>query len=124
LPARHRLRSKRIHVIQIAAVANKRAALASQQSVIDSARATVRVDEANEQFAEQDNDRYVTTGYGSIQNAQQAAARIASARAAVARDKAVLETATRTVRSQNLKRRGYSVMPILFNPRAPSIALF
>lgn len=32
--------------------------------------------------------------------------------------------ADRTVRSQNLKRRGYSVMPILFNPRAPSIALF
>ena len=83
-----------------AAIANKQASLESQQSVIDAARATIRVDEANETFAEQDNARYAhlaTTGYGSIQNAEQAASRIASSRAAVARDKSVLQTATKQI---------------------------
>ena len=64
-----------------AAIANKQASLDSQQSVIDAARATIDVDQANETFAEQDNERYAhlaTTGYGSVQNAQQAASRIAS----------------------------------------------
>jgi membrane fusion protein (multidrug efflux system) len=83
-----------------AMVGTKQAALAQQQSVIDAARATVTVDEANRTFAEQDNDRYshlAASGSGSVQNAQQAAMRIGSARAAVARDTASLETATKQV---------------------------
>ena len=56
---------------------------------IDAARATIDVDQANLTFADQDDKRYVSlaaTGYGSVQNAQQAASRSAAARAAVARD--------------------------------------
>ncbi len=81
-----------------AAIANKQASLVSQQSVIDAAKATINVDQANETFAEQDNARYAhlaTTGYGSVQNAQQAASRIAAAKATIARDKAALETSTK-----------------------------
>lgn len=83
-----------------AAVAGKKALLDAQQSVIGSARATIDVDQANAAFAEQDNTRYATlaaTGYGSQQNAQQAASRIASARAAIERDTAALETAVKQV---------------------------
>jgi membrane fusion protein (multidrug efflux system) len=81
-----------------AVVATKQASLASQQSVIDAARATITVDEANRTFAEQDNQRYshlASTGSGTVQNAQQAASRISAARAAVVRDTAALETATK-----------------------------
>jgi len=80
-----------------AAIANKQAMLAAQKSVIDAARATVAVDQANLTFAEQDDKRYsqlASTGYGSIQNAQLAASRIAAARASVARDTAALASAT------------------------------
>jgi membrane fusion protein (multidrug efflux system) len=80
-----------------AVVATKQASLAAQQSVINAAQATISVDEANRTFAEQDNERYshlASTGNGSVQNAQQAATRIAVARASVARDTASLETAT------------------------------
>jgi membrane fusion protein (multidrug efflux system) len=81
-----------------AAIANKQALLAAQQAVIAAARATIEVDQANLTFAQQDDQRYAhlsSTGYGSIQNAQQAASRFAAARAAVARDTASLESATR-----------------------------
>jgi membrane fusion protein (multidrug efflux system) len=81
-----------------AAAATKQAMLTAQQSVIDGARATIAVDQANLTFAEQEDKRYsqlATTGYGSIQNAQQAASRIATARAAMRRDTASLENATR-----------------------------
>jgi membrane fusion protein, multidrug efflux system len=81
-----------------AAAATKQALLTAQQSVIDGARATIAVDQANLTFAEQEDRRYsqlATTGYGSLQNAQQAASRIATARAAIARDTASLENATR-----------------------------
>ena len=81
-----------------AAVANKQASLDAQQSAIDSAKATVDVDKANETFAEQDSERYAhlaTTGYGSVQNSQQATSRIAAARASVARDTAALTNATK-----------------------------
>jgi membrane fusion protein (multidrug efflux system) len=81
-----------------AALATKQAQLTAQQSAIDAARATIAVDQANLTFAEQEDKRYsqlAATGYGSIQNAQQAASRIATARAAVARDAASLENATR-----------------------------
>jgi len=78
-----------------AAVANKQAMLTAQQSVIDAARATIAVDQANLTFAEQDDKRYsqlAATGFGSIQNAQQAASRIGAARAALARDTASLQS--------------------------------
>ena len=81
-----------------AAFATKQAQLTAQQSAIDAARATIAVDQANLTFAGQEDKRYsqlAATGYGSIQNAQQAASRIATARAAVARDAASLENATR-----------------------------
>jgi membrane fusion protein (multidrug efflux system) len=81
-----------------ASIANKQALLIAQQSVIEAAQATIAVDEANLTFAEQDDKRYAqlaSTGYGSVQNAQQAASRRAAARAAVARDTASLASATR-----------------------------
>lgn len=83
-----------------AAVVSKQAQLDAQQSVIDTARATVEVDKANQTFAEQDNDRYTNlakTGYGSVQNAQAAVAKIAAARAATDRDTAALAAAQKQV---------------------------
>jgi membrane fusion protein (multidrug efflux system) len=79
-------------------IANKQAALAAQQSAIDAAKATVEADKADETFAEQDDQRYARlakSGYGTVQNAQLAASRIAAARAAVTRDTAALANATR-----------------------------
>lgn len=83
-----------------AAVNNKVAALDAQQSVIDAAKATIDVDKANETFAKQDSERYshlATTGYGSVQNAQQAEARIIAARASIARDTATLTNAQKQI---------------------------
>ena len=83
-----------------AAVTNKQAALDAQQSVIEAARAALGVDQANQTFAEQDDKRYAhlaTTGYGSVQNAQQASSRIAAAKASVERDQASLITALKQV---------------------------
>ncbi len=79
-----------------AVVAGKEAALRTQQSIIDAARATIVVDNANQTFAQQDDQRYkalATTGYGSTQNAQRAVSRNAEARAVIARDTAALATA-------------------------------
>ena len=79
-------------------IANKQAALAAQQSQIEAARAAIEVGKANQTFAAQEDKRYAqlaTTGYGSVQNAQQAASRVAAARATVARDTAALTNATR-----------------------------
>ena len=90
-----------------AAVSNKQAALDAQQSVIEAARAALGVDQANQTFAEQDDKRYAhlaTTGYGSVQNAQQAASRIAAAKASVARDQASLVTALKQVDVLNAER--------------------
>jgi len=83
-----------------AAIENKQAALEAQQSIINSAKATIDVDKANETFAEQDSARYAhlaSTGYGSVQNAQQAEARIAAARASITRDTAALTNAKQQV---------------------------
>ena len=83
-----------------AAVSTKQAALDAQQSIIEAARAAISVDQANQTFAEQDDKRYAhlaITGYGSVQNAQQAASRIAAAKASVARDQASLVTALKQV---------------------------
>jgi membrane fusion protein (multidrug efflux system) len=86
-----------------AAIASKQAAIETQGSVIDAAKATIMVDQANETFAEQENKRYVdlaSTGYGSVQNAQQASSRIAAARASVQRDAAALASAIKQVALQ------------------------
>jgi membrane fusion protein (multidrug efflux system) len=81
-----------------AAVATKLAAITAQQSAIDAAQATIAVGQATLTFAEQDDRRYAqlaSNGYGSVQNAQQAASRLAAGRAAVARDTASLANATK-----------------------------
>ncbi|HEY3794372.1 MAG TPA: HlyD family secretion protein [Bradyrhizobium sp.] len=83
-----------------AAIASKQAQLGIQQAVIDSAKATVAVDQAAATFAGQENKRYTdlaATGYGSVQNAQQAQSHIAGAQAAIARDTANLASALKQI---------------------------
>jgi membrane fusion protein, multidrug efflux system len=83
-----------------AAIASKQAQLGVQQAVIDAAQATIEVDRATVTFAAQENKRYgdlAATGYGSVQNAQQAQSRIAGAQAAVQRDTANLASALKQV---------------------------
>ena len=83
-----------------AAIANKQAALDTQDAVIESARATITLDQANATFADQENKRYAdlaSSGYGSVQNAQNAAARIAGSRAGISRDTAALTSAVKQV---------------------------
>jgi membrane fusion protein (multidrug efflux system) len=83
-----------------AAIASKQAQLDVQQAVIDAAKATIELDKASTTFAAQENKRYTdlaTTGYGSVQNAQQAQSRIAAAQAAAARDTANLASALKQV---------------------------
>jgi membrane fusion protein, multidrug efflux system len=83
-----------------AAVASKQAQLEVQQAVIDAAKATIDVDTAAKTFANQENKRYTdlaATGYGSVQNAQQAQSRNAGAEAAILRDTANLASANKQV---------------------------
>jgi membrane fusion protein (multidrug efflux system) len=83
-----------------ATITSKQAQLDVQQAVISAARATLDVDQAAVTFAAQDNKRYTdlaATGSGSVQNAQQAQARIASAQATLARDNANLVSALKQV---------------------------
>jgi membrane fusion protein (multidrug efflux system) len=83
-----------------AAIASKQAQLGVAQAAIDAAQATVEVDRATATFAGQENKRYsdlAATGYGSVQNAQQAQSRIAGAQAAIARDTANLASALKQV---------------------------
>ena len=83
-----------------AAVVSKRAQLDVQQAVIAAATATIEVDTATQTFASQENKRYTdlaATGYGSVQNAQSAQSRNASAQAAILRDTANLASAQKQV---------------------------
>jgi membrane fusion protein (multidrug efflux system) len=83
-----------------AALASKQAQLDIQQAVIAAAKATIEVDTATKTFASQENKRYTdlaATGYGSVQNAQQAQATNAGADAAIMRDKANLVSAEKQV---------------------------
>jgi membrane fusion protein (multidrug efflux system) len=83
-----------------ATIASKQAQLDVQQAVINAARATLDVDQAALTFAAQENKRYTdlaASGSGSVQNAQQAQARIASAQATLARDGANLASALKQV---------------------------
>jgi membrane fusion protein (multidrug efflux system) len=87
-----------------AAVASKQAQLDVQHAVIEAAKATIDVDTATRTFASQENKRYTdlaATGYGSVQNAQQAQARNAGAEAAILRDKANLVSAQKQVELLN-----------------------
>lgn len=86
-----------------AAIASKQAQLDVQQAVIDSAKATLDVDEAAKVFTAQENKRYTdlaATGYGSVQNAQNAQARDNTQVAAIERDKANLVSAQKQVELQ------------------------
>lgn len=79
-----------------AAAASKRAQLEVQEAVIAAAKATLDVDTAAQTFAGQENKRYsdlAKTGFGSVQNAQLAQSRDASAMATIERDNANLASA-------------------------------
>jgi membrane fusion protein (multidrug efflux system) len=83
-----------------ATITSKQAQLDVQQAVINAAQATIDVDQAAATFAAQENRRYTdlaASGSGSVQNAQQAQARIASAQAALARDNANLVSANKQI---------------------------
>src|SRR4029450_13497651 len=83
-----------------AAIASKQAQLGVQQTVIDAARATIEVEKTPVTCAPHEKKRYrerAPTGYGSVQNAQQAQSRIAGAQAAVQRDTANLASALKQV---------------------------
>src|SRR3984893_17679836 len=83
-----------------AAIESKQAQLGVQKAVIDAAKATIDVDNATVTFAAQENKRYTdlaATGYGSVQNAQQAQPRSAGAQAAIQRDTANLASALKQV---------------------------
>jgi membrane fusion protein (multidrug efflux system) len=83
-----------------AAIASKKAQLEVQQAVIDAAKATIDVDKATITFASQEDKRYTdlaATGYGSVQNAQQAQSRNAGAQATIQRDTANLASALKQV---------------------------
>jgi|HubBroStandDraft_5_1064220.scaffolds.fasta_scaffold38725_2 membrane fusion protein (multidrug efflux system) len=83
-----------------AAIASKQAQLDVQQAIINAAKATLDVDSASATFATQENKRYTdlaATGYGSVQNAQNAQSRNAGALAAIERDKANLASASKQV---------------------------
>ena len=83
-----------------AAVESRRAQLDVQQATIDAAKATLDVDMAAQVFTAQENKRYTDlekTGYGSVQNAQNAQARDNTQIAAIERDKANLASAQKQV---------------------------
>ena len=85
-----------------ATITSKQAQLEVQQAVINAAKATIDVDNAALTFAGQENKRYTdlaASGSGSVQNAQQAQAKIASAQAALARDNANLISAEKDRKS-------------------------
>jgi membrane fusion protein (multidrug efflux system) len=83
-----------------ATIASKQAQLEVQEAVINAARATLDVDRAVVTFAGQENKRYTdlaASGSGSVQNAQQAQSRSASAQATLIRDGANLTSAVKQV---------------------------
>jgi len=83
-----------------ATIASKQAQIEVQSAVINAAKATIDVDQAALTFAAQENKRYTdlaNTGYGSVQNAQQAQSRNGGAQAALARDTANLTSAQKQV---------------------------
>lgn len=87
-----------------ATVESKHAQLDVQQAVIDAAQATLNVDIAARTFTAQENKRYsdlAATGFGSVQNAQNAQARDGTALATIERDKANLTSAQKQIELLN-----------------------
>lgn len=87
-----------------ATIASTKAQLGEQHALIDEANAAVQADQATQTYAQQNNQRFGTlakSGYGTVQDAQQAASQIASADAVVAKDKAALEAARKQVDTLN-----------------------
>jgi membrane fusion protein (multidrug efflux system) len=83
-----------------ATIDNINASIAQQQPVIEQARSTVALDQANLTFAQQEYDRYTSLanqGSGSVQNAQQAISKLNIAKATLQRDGAVVTAAERQV---------------------------
>lgn len=83
-----------------AAIDSVSASIAQQQSVIDQATASLTASRAAFAFAQAEADRYsdlARHGAGSLQNAQQARARIDSARADVTRAEATVQAARQQV---------------------------
>lgn len=81
-----------------ALIQSQQGVIATQLALIDTAKGSVAVDQANQTFAEQENKRYgdlAASGYGSLQNAQSATMKIAGARAAIARDTGTLVSMTK-----------------------------
>jgi membrane fusion protein (multidrug efflux system) len=79
---------------------NLKASLDQQQAVIAQARDTVDLDQANLTFAQQENDRYTTLvnrAATSVELAQQAVSRLASARATLEHDTAAVQAAEKQV---------------------------
>lgn len=76
------------------------ASINQQHSVVDQARSTVTLDQANLTFAQQENDRYSTLanqGSGSVQSAQQARSKLDIAKATLQRDTAAVSAAERQI---------------------------
>ncbi len=83
-----------------AAIATDEAEIAQQHAVISEAQATIDADKAAEVYATQNNQRFGTLaneGYGSVQDEQQAASQIASAKATTAKDEAALDAAQKQI---------------------------
>jgi membrane fusion protein, multidrug efflux system len=83
-----------------AMIDNINASIVQQQPVIEQARSTVALDQANLTFAQQEYDRYTSLanqGSGSVQNAQQAISKLNIAKATLQRDSAVVAAAEKQV---------------------------
>jgi membrane fusion protein (multidrug efflux system) len=87
-----------------ASVASINAQLTEQQALINEALATVNADQATETFAKQNETRFGTlakSGYGTVQDAQQATSQSNSAAAVVVKDQAALDAAKKQVDTLN-----------------------
>jgi membrane fusion protein (multidrug efflux system) len=87
-----------------ASVASINAQLTEQQALINEAQATVNADQATETFAKQNDTRFNTlakTGYGTVQDAQQATSQSNAATAVVVKDQAALDAARKQVDTLN-----------------------
>jgi membrane fusion protein (multidrug efflux system) len=77
-----------------------KASLEQQQAVIAQAQDTVKLDQANLTYAQQENDRYTTLakrGAGTVELAQQAISRLDAARATLQHDTAAVQAAEKQV---------------------------
>jgi membrane fusion protein (multidrug efflux system) len=87
-----------------ASVASINAQLTEQQALINEAQATVNADQATETFAKQNDTRFNTlakSGYGTVQDAQQATSQSNAASAVVIKDQAALDAAKKQVDTLN-----------------------